>query len=331
MTDDSQKKPADKTLPDFGQVIPFRGQDNHEDDSAPSFGDVFDSLYDAGPWLALGSIVGLIGALVLLWVVPAKYDARMIIGPATSNAQGDLSASMPQGSVPVVNYMLRQMNSTPTTDFIHFEQLIISQDVAKKLATNPVIMRTIFANQWNDRQKTWSPPSGLMASTKQFFRTLIGRGQWAAPDAALLAEWMTHNLVIMPVGATTLREVRLRDPDPRFAAAFLKKLYDTTDEIIRHNARERTDAKIDYLKERLNQTANPLHRQAITNMLMEQEQVRTMVTLGLPFAANIVEHPSTGRQPVSPNPALLIPLLIFLGMGGGFLLYRLRQKMLWGL
>ena len=326
MVDEPQKYPSD-----FGRVIPFDKTSEIEDLSTSPFLEFFDCLFDSLPWALTGAIIGFIVALFTLSIVPAKYKVQMTISPATTNPQGDLSGMMPQGSVPVVNYMIKQMSNNSTTDFIYFEQLVTSHEVAKELAKNPIIMRTIFASEWDNKNKKWQAPSGVINSTKRFINKIIGYKNWTAPNATRLTQWLEHNLVIMPVGATPLREIRLNYHDPRFATALLKKLYDTTDNIIRQNTRTNTDAKIDYLRDRILQTPNPLHRSALTNILMEQEQIRIMVALNLPFAAQIIKQPTMSSNPVFPSPALLIPLMVIIGVAIGFLFYQFRQRWVWGI
>lgn len=75
---------------------------------------------------------------------------------------------------------------------------------------------------------------------------------------------------------------------------------------------------------------NPEHRRALTNLLMEQERVKMLVSIDQSYTATIVEPAANLPKPSWPKPLLILPIFMMIGAVLGFVLHGVlllaRQK-----
>lgn len=245
---------------------------------------------------AIGLACGLVLALLLWLVLPARWDARMVVGPAGRGAGPDLSAFLPASESPTIQYLLQRVGSVTAADFSVYEMLLTSPRLASALQDDADTSKTL----------------------KQLCRN-------CAKDAARLARWLSCHVRVQPVGATQMRRVTLRMGYRDVATGLLQALHRTADGIIRADVRTRTDQRIAYLREQLGEVANPDQRDALIGLLKEQERMRMMVGIDTDFSAEVIDPPSLPAGPAFPRLSLLLPLLAVLGASGGFAFGYVRQ------
>ena len=110
-----------------------------------------------------------------------------------------------------------------------------------------------------------------------------------------------------------------------FAAAFLRKVHLVADQLIRRDRRQQSQSRINYLQNTLQKTANPDHRRGIADLLMQQEHIQMLANLDEPYAAIVVEPPSSTPQPVWPDKTLLFGVFALLGGATGYFVRMLRH------
>lgn len=248
-------------------------------------------------WALCGLLIGLALAAALFFVLPKKWEARMIVGPSGHNAGADLSAFVPQASSPALQYLLQRVNAVTAADFSVYETLMTGPRVAKALQNDDA-----------------------------FVDRLHKLCDACDSDPAALSHWLSRHVRVRQVGATQLRRISLAMTDRAFASNLLRALHRLSDETIRIDQRIRTDQRITYLREQLSLVNNPDHRDALVGLLKEQERTRMMVGIDGDFAAEAIDPPSVSHDPVSPDPFLLFPALAFIGAGCGLLIGLSRSR-----
>lgn len=249
----------------------------------------------AGRWFVLGGVlVGGMLALAFMMLAVPHEKARIILAPAhpmnmaavQDNTHGQLSPEV----------------SPDSLNFSRFEASFKGAAVAGLLLRDPDIT------------------AGL-AHDKAFRFSRIERG-WS-PEK--LAVYIAKRVKVDPVGETSLRTLSYEHPDPAFAVMFLQRLHNVTDGLIRHGLRKDVNERIGYLNAAIAETMNPDHRRAMTDLLMEQERLKMLVSIDQPYSAAVVVPAFAGVKPAWPDAALVYTT--FLGVGAllGFVVFSLRK------
>ena len=127
------------------------------------------------------------------------------------------------------------------------------------------------------------------------------------------------------LGTTPLRRISYKHPDPVFAASFLRKIHLVADQLIRRDRRRQSQSRIDYLQDTLQKTVNPDHRKGIANLLMQQEHIQMLANLDEPYAAIVVEPPTSTPKPVWPDKPLLFAAFACMGALVGYMVRKARH------
>ncbi|MBU6235312.1 MAG: hypothetical protein KGQ41_05670 [Alphaproteobacteria bacterium] len=258
------------------------------------------------PWAAfwaarrtvlMGAGAGLLLAVLVCLLAPAKWEARMTIGPAGRGTGPDLSAFLPASESPTIQYLLQRVGSMAAADFAVYETLLTSPRIASSLL----------------KDQTLKPRLGNLCGG-------------CDADTSKLSGWLEGHVRIRPVAATQMRRITLALHDKTLATDLLRALHRLADETIRADVRLKTDQRIVYLREKMAEVVNPAQRDALVALLKEQERQSMMVGIDNDFAAEMIDPPSIPVRPVFPNPVLLLPLFILLGAAGGFGYALLRRS-----
>ncbi len=143
------------------------------------------------------------------------------------------------------------------------------------------------------------------------------REKW---DAQSLSEYLNRRVQLDPLsGDSSLRRLSYAHPDKKFAAELLTRLHRITDEMIRSRILAQTNQRIKYLEDALAGTSNPDHKRSLASLLMEQERQKMMVSLDQPYSADIVEPAFVLSRTHWPDPYIIYPVFVFLGLVFGYI------------
>ncbi len=256
-------------------------------------------LLKARWFVLIGAAIGLGAALIILMIVPASYRTEMVIAPADGYALGDY-ASQHGGSTSTYDKIVSLPFWRPadvegiSTDFYRFIQ------TARGPAASSVLLK-------DDAVRSRMAALGI-----------------ASPEA--LSDYLVRHVDIQPVGATPLRKITYYHPDREYAAAFLRKIHLVSDQMIRRDRRRMAQARISYLTQSLDKTANPDHRRIITGLLMQQEHILMLANLDEPYAAIIVEPAASSARPKWPDVPMVCGGFTVLGALAGLMTWLLRRQ-----
>ena len=264
----------------------------------PTLRDLVRALWAARLFIAGGLLVGIVVALLWLACAVPQYRVTMLVGPTTRTGTPDISALFPENASYALEYVVRSFGPGDSSDFMRFETILRGPTVSARLLNDPALNPGLASD------RRWS-----------FARSGI-------PDnAEKLSAYLQKKVRIEPVGHTPIRKVTYFHADPDFGRRLLLTLYGTTDSLIRQEIREKAATRIVWLNDTLRTTNDPEHRRMLTNLLMEQEQVKMILALNEPFAAMLAEPPSVSAKPVWPDKKTLFPLLGFVGAFLGFMIF----------
>ncbi len=240
-----------------------------------------------------------IAFLIILLSTPL-YRASTIVAPADGYALGDYASSVSDGQSINIPFWRPREAEGVSTDFHRFIYTIKGAAAASILLKDSAVL-TGIAKDGDFKRST----SNLTAEE--------------------LAGYLEKKIRIEHLGATPLRRISYKHPDPVFAAAFLRKIHLVADQLIRRDRRRQSESRIKYLQATLQKTVNPDHRKGITNLLMQQEHIQMLANLDEPYAAIIVEPPASTPKPIWPDKLLLFTAFAVLGAGFGYVLRMARH------
>jgi hypothetical protein len=256
-------------------------------------------------WAARMTILffGLVGAALAVLTIVAvtpRYRAAMIVAPADGYALGDYASSLSDGEAISIPFWRPREADGVSTDFHRFIYTVKGPAVAAILLKDPAVLSGIAKDaMWTKDAKEWS--------------------------AEALADYLSRKIRIEHLGATPLRRISYAHEDAAFAAVFLRKIHLVADQLIRRDRRRQSESRITYLQDTLQKTVNPDHRRGIADLLTQQEHIQMLANLDEPYAAIVVEPPTSTPRPVWPDRALLLAGFSLLGGGVGFLFRPVRR------
>lgn len=266
-------------------------------------------------WLLGGWSGGLVLAVAALWLVTPTYTATMVIGPTARVGSAAMGARVPtlngRDSAGVAE---PGAGDESLSDFARYLELFGSGPVADRLATDPAILHALFPEHWDADAGRWRRPPGLLPTVKRALLALVGREDWVEPDGDRVARALRDRLVIDMLRSGPMRRITVRHADRATAIELLGRIAAATDAHLRAEAARRSAAQIAHIKLRLGAVTVAEHRQALSDLLLDQERVAMMIGVDLPFAADMIQPPSAGALPDWPNPAVLVPLAGLVGL-----------------
>ncbi len=261
-----------------------------------TLGDFALELWRARGFVLCGLIVGFVGAALFVLSAVPHGSARLVIAPASPMEAMQISANQNR---PVA---ADDSQKRADSNFARFDAVMKGVSAARILLREDDILTGLEndrAYRFDDSDQQWSPSK--------------------------LAEYIESRVHVDPVGETSLRILSYEHSNPNFAALFLRRLHEVSDGLIRHSMRRDVNERIQYLQKSLGNTMNPEHRRALTDLLMEQERLKMLVSIEQPYAAALVEPAAAMPRQSWPDVPLVFAALGFGGAFMGFVIFSIMQ------
>ena len=208
------------------------------------------------------------------------------------------------------------------TPFRLYVEGFYTREVANRLASDPVFMRRVFADEWDARARRWQAPHGLGISLRNGIYNLIGipLTKWTPPDAARLQAYISKTVVVAQTPKSPIVVISMDDMDPALGQMVLARLHATVDGWLRERTLQRTRNNIAYLNSRLPSVTLADHRQALFVTLSDQEQRQLLARNPAAYAAESFGKPSVSAVPTSPRQVPILAVAMLFGALVGVLL-----------
>ncbi|MFZ4688904.1 MAG: hypothetical protein ACOYLS_06680 [Polymorphobacter sp.] len=285
------------------------------------------------PWLhaVLGSVrrrwwllpAGLLTALLLasiyLRTATYTYSAELKVYAAPSSSGSRVPSAL--GGLAALTG-LAAGGPEAVSPFRLYLDAIYSPEVAARLARDPVLMHTLFVNEWDAPGRRWRQPRGLLGGIKRGVFGLFGLPQfgWQAPDGNRLQAFIADAVTVRQSVRTPIATIGFNYPDPVFAVRFITRLSDTVDDVLREQQTARTRGNIAYLASKLDSVTLAEQRQALVTALTEQERQAMLAYGNAPYAADPFDIATASPEPTRPRPVPLLAGASVAGLLLGFVL-----------
>lgn len=272
----------------------------------PTLGDLLSDMCRLKGWIFAGGVLGLaLAAFFIMSAIP-HFRAQAVVAPAVpmgAGASASNAAGLSNEDIFALRFVFQHINAGQGSDFQRFETIFNGPSVAAILLKD----ERILAGLRNDQ--------ALRIGSDQ------AREPW---NVRRLSDYLQKRVKLESAGISSARRLVYSHSDQQFAEYLLGAVHHVADGLIRKNVREEAKARVDYLMGALGQTSNPEHRRALTNLLMEQERVLMLVSIDQPYAAAMVEPPSSGIKPDWPDIPLALLVFTFCGALTGFVIGSVR-------
>ena len=265
-------------------------------------------------WIILGVALGLVAAVFYLNRATFLYTATMKVTAAPSSQSSSSSRLGALGGLASLAGM--SVGATAASPFDIYLETLTTENVARRLASDPRIMRTVFKSDWNIQARRWEEPrQGIRARLGRSLKQAIGVpvAIWRAPRERELAGFLSSQMEILRDAKSPVVTITLRHSNPQFAAELLSAVNREADRLIRDNVLVRSRSYADYLSHRLPTVTVAEQREALTQVLSEQEKSIMMASSSVSFAATVVSGPVVSPLPTKPN----VMMVILVGILGG--------------
>ncbi len=263
-----------------------------------SLADVLREVWQAKLWMLFFGIAALVAAFLFLSLANPFIRAEMIVAPATPIGNHPQATPDFEGIIELQTGVM-----TGSAAFTRFETIYNGVSVAKMLVQDEKVLKGLVQDQ--------------------AFRFSEAERDWTAEK---LSVYLKRRIKLEPVAATPLRRLVYLHPDRDFAVYLIGRIHRITDEMIRVSILQEVKGRIDYLSKALERTQNADHRRALTELLMEQERLKMLVSLDQPYAAAIVEPPASSVRVAWPDRYLIFGGFAVFGLLLGFLVFGLRRN-----
>jgi hypothetical protein len=270
----------------------------------------------------------LLMALLLLAIVKPTYTAQILIAEKADSA--DLAPA--RSALNLIGGLSGTGGGAPS-QFKLLGDVVTSNALAKVLDEKYGMVKVIYADQWDRHTHSWIKPSGLLASIKAGIKAILQMPAWTPPDYRDLATYLASNVHLISsapalLGTASAYSLQYNNGDPHFAAYFLTAVFTEADALMRQRHEAELQKNVAYLQRRLAQTTEVGYREALTQIVADQEKQLMVLHGDTTYTAEIVDGAVSPKLPSFPNVKLTLVLTVIVG---GFLalIASIAQGLFW--
>ena len=293
-----------------------------------SLSDITAVLRQHARLLLLVPVAVLILAIIYLHLSEPKYAVTLKVTP-TSSSQSALPIGL-TGLADLTGLAIPASNET--VDFELYLEGLRARETAEAVTRDQELLRQLFSDEWNEAAGEWVEPGGLLRGLAGIAKAIVGvpRREWHPPNAETVNEFLDDELRIVRDRTGPVVTIMLEHGRPEVAQALLAVVHQTVDSALRQKELDRTGAYVAYLREQLANVSVTEYRQALHDILAEQEKRRMVASSNLPFAAEPFGAPTVSVRPTSPRPVITLVSAILFGVLLGIIialaLHQVRRQ-----
>lgn len=286
--------------------------------------ELFAALWRGKWFIALCVCAAVALAALYLRSVERKYTVSYVFQPvATDEAMPNLAGLGGLASLAGI-----ALPSSSSGDFATFKFLLQSEEVAAELMRDEALVRRIFAREWREADGVFRrPEGGALNSYKASLKLLLtgeGAGDYAAPNAARLSEWMRKAVASSTNRDTGFLTLTGESADPALIVEVIAAATAATDRLLKERYVESSEQTMGFYQQQLAKARAREYREALAKLIAQEDQKLMLASKGDHFVAEPLTTPSVSLHPTSPKSSLILALAVVLGgfLGAAIVLIR---------
>ena len=222
-----------------------------------------------------------------------------------------------------------QLPSGGATEFITFQAMLKSQEVASRLFADENLIQRLFAGEWDESRKSFLQPiPSTLGNVKRLLKPLLtGEGQSAyiAPNAARLAQTLSTNLSVAEDKNSGMLKLSMESAKPELASDLMLALIRETDGFLKERFVISGSDALQFYQQKISKARSREHREALAKLIATEEQKLMLATREGPFVVEIMMGPDQSLRPTSPKSSLVLALGLVLGLFLGAAVVLMRK------
>ncbi|MDC1270119.1 hypothetical protein N8Z71_07095, partial [Amylibacter sp.] len=214
-----------------------------------------------------------------------------------------------------------QLPSNGSDDFIIFQELLSSVEVAKIIFADKALIQEIFSSEWDKSLNSFSYPSKskTMIYISDFKRLLTGNKEvdYILPNAKRLSDYISKAIKIDEIKKSGFLTIEAETSRPDLLLSLIIKICDASDEIMRQRYINFSKEPLAFYKEKLRTSRSREHREVLASLISKEEKKLMLASVGNYFTAEPYMDPTISMYPISPKPKLALILALIFGLSVG--------------
>ena len=244
-------------------------------------------------WLfgVIGLVLGLTFGIYMIWVTPPTYNVT--IGLLPTDSTNDVVIGGGGGDTLNALAGLIGMGGGPVPKFARFVASLQSTSVAKVMDQQYDMVCRTYAAYCDRKTRKWKKRTGFEVWTERVMSQIAHLPDPDSPRTPLdLANYTEGNVFLTSDRTTHVLTLSMESRDPKFATFYLKALVQATNDFIRQEDRAAIVPYVNYLNRKLATDLNVAQRDALSNILLDQERRLMLSSVSVPYAASIQDGPN---------------------------------------
>ena len=287
--------------------------------------ELFAALWDGKLLIFIATCAVFLFSSAYLHRAERSYTVSVTLRPTEeqSSAGGNLGGLGGLASLAGV-----QLPSGGATEFITFQAMLKSQEVASRLFADENLIQRLFAGEWDESRKSFLQPITTLGNVKRMLKPLLtGEGQSAyiAPNAARLAKTLAEDLSVSEDQTSGMLKLSMESAKPKLASDLMLALIRETDGFLKERFVISGSDALRFYQQKISKARSREHREALAKLIATEEQKLMLATREGPFVVEIMMGPDQSLRPTSPKSSLVLALGLVLGLFLGAAVVLLRK------
>jgi hypothetical protein len=263
-----------------------------------------------------GRIVVIICAVLgLLYGIYAVYDAGPLFNVEVSLLPAESSSidsgSSNSGALGLIAGITGS-SLGGASKFTQFLSALSSTGVGQMLDQKYNMSCRVFASDCDQKTLQWRHRTGFRAWLNGITSKLSGLPDPNGPHTPIeLAQYVESQVIVTTDKTSQIVKLNYLSSKPEFAARFMSLLITTTNDYIRLQDRSVLRQYVGYLTNQASQATNVAQRDALDQLLLQQERKLMLSEVDVPYAATVLDGPT-----IAPMNSAIKRIVIYTMLGG---------------
>ncbi|MDB2501787.1 Wzz/FepE/Etk N-terminal domain-containing protein [Paracoccaceae bacterium] len=291
--------------------------------------ELFAALWDGKLLIFIVTCAVFLFSSAYLHVAERSYTVSVTLRPTEEQSSGGDNLGGLGGLGGLASLAGVQLPSGGATEFITFQAMLKSQEVASRLFADENLIQRLFADEWDESRKSFLQPiPSTLGNVLRLLEPLLtgeGQGAYIAPNAARLAQKLSSDLSVSEDKTSGMLILSMESAKPKLASDLMLALIRETDGFLKERFVISGSDALQFYQQKISKARSREHREALAKLIATEEQKLMLATREGPFAVEILMGPDQSLRPTSPKSSLVLALGLVLGLFLGAAVVLMRK------
>ena len=291
--------------------------------------ELFAALWDGKLLIFIVTCAVFLFSSAYLHVAERSYTVSVTLRPTEEQSSGGGNLGGLGGLGGLASLAGVQLPSGGATEFITFQAMLKSQEVASRLFADENLIQRLFAGEWDESRKSFLQPiPSTLGNVKRMLKPLLtgeGQGAYIAPNAARLAKTLAEDLSVSEDKTSGMLKLSMESAKPKLASDLMLALIRETDGFLKERFVISGSDALRFYQQKISKARSREHREALAKLIATEEQKLMLATREGPFVVEIMMGPDQSLRPTSPKSSLVLALGLVLGLFLGAAVVLMRK------